>query len=202
MRVVLADDSGLFRDLLARTLADGGHQVVGVAGGADEVLGLVNATGPDVVVMDIRMPPTCTDDGLQAALRLRARHPQVGVVLLSQHGEVDYAMRLVAGVPDRVGYLLKERATGARELLDALERVAAGGAVIDPDLVARMLTRPRVANPLDKLTERERETLALMAEGFGNAATCGTPGGYRHTGTAGRPRHRRVRLQVGLSRLR
>jgi DNA-binding NarL/FixJ family response regulator len=170
MRVVVADDSGLYRDLLVHTLTDGGHQVVGAAGSADELLVLVDATLPDIVLADIRMPPTFTDDGVHAALRLRARHPTVGVVLLSYHGEIEYATRLVEALHDRAGYLLKERATGARELLDTIDRVAAGGVVIDPDIVARMLARPRVDNPLHELTERERETLSLMAEGLGNAA--------------------------------
>jgi DNA-binding NarL/FixJ family response regulator len=168
--VIVAEDSGLYRDLLVRTLTGCGLDVVGQAGDADEVLALVDAEPPDVVLLDIRMPPTHTDDGLQAARRIRARHPEVAVVLLSQHGEVEYAVELVQELARGVGYLLKERTTGAGELLEAIQRVAAGGVIIDPAVVTRLLTRPRVENPLRELTERELEALALMAEGCSNAA--------------------------------
>jgi len=168
--VIVADDSGLYRDLLVRTLTACGLDVVGQAGSADEVVALVDAGPPDVVLLDIRMPPTHTDDGLQAARRIRARHPEVAVMLLSQHGEVEYAVELVQELACRVGYLLKERTTGASELLEAIERVAAGGVIIDPEVVTRLIRRPRVENPLRELTERELEALALMAEGHSNAA--------------------------------
>jgi len=170
MRVIVADDSGLYRDLLVHTLSGNGHEVVGDAGRADQVLVLVDAAKPDIVLLDIRMPPTHTDDGLRAALRIRERHPGIGVVLLSHHGEVEYAVRLVQALPDRAGYLLKERATGAFELLDTIERVAAGGVVIDPVIVGRLMGRRRVDNPLRRLTGRELDVLRLMAEGLANGA--------------------------------
>jgi DNA-binding NarL/FixJ family response regulator len=170
MRLIVADDSGLYRDLLVQTLTGNGHEVVGETGRADEAIILADRERPDVVLLDIRMPPTHTDDGLRAALHIREHHPGVGVVLLSHHGEVEYAVRLVQAAGDRAGYLLKERATGARELLDAIERVASGGLVIDPDIVTRLMSRPRLDNPLSSLTERELQTLALMAEGRANGA--------------------------------
>jgi DNA-binding NarL/FixJ family response regulator len=170
MRLIVADDSALFRELVAHTLASFGKQVVAQAATADELRAAVESTPCDVVLADIRMPPTHTDDGLQACLRIRESHPRLGIVLLSQYGEVEYATQLIEAVPDRVGYLLKERATGARELLDVVERVAAGGVVVDPMLVTRLMTRRRVDNPLDQLTTRESQVLALMAEGLGNTA--------------------------------
>ena len=169
MRVTVAEDSGLYRDLLTRTLTGAGHRV-DTAGSAMELLAVAEATRPDLVLTDIRMPPTHTDDGLRAALRIRQRQPRVGIVLLSNHGEVAYALQLVNTLRERAGYLLKERATGDRELLDTLDRVAAGGLVIDPDIVALLVARPRVDNPLRQLTHRELETLKLMAEGLGNIA--------------------------------
>jgi DNA-binding NarL/FixJ family response regulator len=170
VRVIVADDSGLYRDLVVHTLTGSGHEVVAQAGSADQLLVLVDTALPDLVLLDIRMPPTHTDDGLRAAVRIRERHPHMGVVLLSHHGEVEYAVRLVDALPDRAGYLLKERATGARELLDTVDRVAAGGLVIDPAIVGRLLARRRVDNPLERLTERELEALHLMAEGLANGA--------------------------------
>jgi len=168
--VIVAEDSGLYRDMLVRTLTACGLDVVGQSGSADEVVELVDAGPPDVVLLDIRMPPTHTDDGLQAARRIRARHPEVAVVLLSQHGEVEYAVELVRELACGVGYLLKERTTSAGELLEAIERVAAGGVIIDPEVVTRLIRRPRAENPLEDLTERELEALALMAEGHSNSA--------------------------------
>lgn len=168
--MILADDSGLFRDLLTHTLSGHGHQIVAEAATADDLVAAALAHDTDVVLTDIRMPPTWTDDGLQASLRIRAAKPGVGIVLLSHHGEADYAVRLLQDVSDRVAYLLKERATGARELLGALERVVAGDVVIDPSLVARLMNLQRSDHPLDQLTERETEVLALMAEGLSNAA--------------------------------
>jgi DNA-binding NarL/FixJ family response regulator len=169
MRVTVADDSGLYRDLVAQTLRAEGH-TVSTAGSATELLSVVEATGPEVVLADIRMPPTYTDDGLRAAMLIRERHPGIGVVLLSNHRTVAYAMQVVETLRERAGYLLKERATGARELLDTLERVAAGGLVIDPDIVAVLIGQQRPDNPLRLLTDREQETLKLMAEGLGNGA--------------------------------
>jgi DNA-binding NarL/FixJ family response regulator len=167
--VTVAEDSGLYRELLARTLLGAGH-IVNTVGSATELLAAVEARTPDLVLTDIRMPPSHTDDGVRAALRIRERHPRVGVVLLSHHGEVAYALELVNTLRSRAGYLLKERATGARELLDTIDRVAAGGLVIDPDIVALLIGRPRPDNPLRRLTEREMDTLKLMAEGLGNTA--------------------------------
>jgi DNA-binding NarL/FixJ family response regulator len=174
MRLIVADDSGLFRDLLVQALTEAGHEVIGQTGRADDVVVMAVRQRPDVVLLDIRMPPSHTDDGLRAALRIRERRSDVGVVLLSNHGEVEYAMRLVQAVGDRVGYLLKERATGTGELLDTVERVAAGGVVIDPSIVARLLARHRLDNPLRGLTERELQILALMAEGRANSAIART----------------------------
>jgi DNA-binding NarL/FixJ family response regulator len=171
--VIVAEDSGLYRDMLVRTLIAAGLDVIAQTGRADEVVTLVDAEPPDVVLLDIRMPPTHTDDGLQAARRIRARHPEVAVVLLSQHGEVEYAVELVQELACRVGYLLKERTTSAGELLDAIERVTAGGVIIDPEVVTRLIRRPRVENPLRELTERELETLELMAQGHSNATIAG-----------------------------
>jgi DNA-binding NarL/FixJ family response regulator len=168
--VIIADDSGLYRDLLTHTLTSYGQEVVGEVGSADALLALVGATPCDAVLTDIRMPPTFTDDGLRACVQIRQRRPDVAIVLLSHHGEVDYAMRLLQEVPDRVGYLLKESAASALELLDTLDRVVAGGVVMDPTLVARLMHQPRSDNPLDQLTHRERQVLALMAEGLGNVA--------------------------------
>jgi DNA-binding NarL/FixJ family response regulator len=170
MRVIVADDSGLYRDLVVQTLTSHGHEVVGEARSATELLVLVDAAQPDVVLADIRMPPTHTDDGLRAALCIRDRHPAVAVVLLSHHGEIEYAMQLAQALPDRAGYLLKERATGTRELLDAIDRAASGGLVIDPAIVAGLMNRSRADNPLRHLTARELQTLALMAEGLANTA--------------------------------
>jgi DNA-binding NarL/FixJ family response regulator len=168
--VIVADDSGLYRDLLTHTLTSYGQSVVGEVGRADALVDLVASTPCDAVLTDIRMPPTFSDDGLKACAQIRRIRPGAGIVLLSHHGEVDYAMRLLQDVPDRVGYLLKESATSARELLDTLDRVVAGNVVMDPSLVARLMNQPRVDNPLDQLTERERQVLALMAEGLGNVA--------------------------------
>jgi DNA-binding NarL/FixJ family response regulator len=170
MRLTVADDSALYRDLLVSTLTSNGHVVVGEAANADELLAGVDAAEPDVVLADIRMPPTYTDDGLRAAVRIRRRHPHIGVVLLSHYGEVEYALRLVEALPDRAGYLLKDRATGAPELLDTIQRVAAGGLVIDPAVVGRLMARRRRDNPLQHLTERELEALRLMAVGLSNGA--------------------------------
>jgi DNA-binding NarL/FixJ family response regulator len=169
VRVIVAEDVGLYREMLVETLAGAGFEVMGQAASADEVIALVDAEPPDVVLLDIRMPPTHTDDGVRAAIQIRSRHPDVAVVLLSQHGEADYAVELVQALERGVGYLLKERTASAAELVDAIRRVAAGGVVIDPEVVARLIRRPRPDDPLRELTERERETLALMAEGCSNA---------------------------------
>jgi DNA-binding NarL/FixJ family response regulator len=170
MRVIIAEDVGLYRDMLCQTLANGGHDVIGQARTGEEAVVLVDADRPDIILLDIRMPPTFTDEGLRAAARIRASHADLPVLLLSNYGEVDYAVRLVEELGDRVGYLLKERTASCRDLLDAIDRVSSGGVLIDPDVVARLIKRPRVDNPLGRLTERELTVLALIAEGRSNAA--------------------------------
>jgi len=171
---VIADDSILVREGIASLLRRAGVEVAGEVSSAPELLAAVAEHAPDAAIIDIRMPPTFSDDGLKACVQIRQRRPGVGIVLLSHHGEVDYAMRLLHDVPDRVGYLLKESATSALELLDTLERVVAGNVVMDPSLVARLMNQPRTDNPLDQLTQRERQVLALMAEGLGNVAIART----------------------------
>ena len=166
MRVVIADDTALLRQGLARLLADAGVEVCGEAGDATGLLELVEATEPDAAIVDIRMPPTHSDEGLVAAARIRELHPRVGVLVLSHYVETSYALRLVDGSPGGCGYLLKDRVLDAAQLVDALERVAAGETVIDPELVAQLLARKRERDPLEGLTPREREILGLMAEGL------------------------------------
>lgn len=176
MRVIVAEDVGLYREMLVETLTGAGFEVAGQAASADELIALVDAAPPDVVLLDIRMPPTYTDDGLRAALVIRSRHPDVAVVVLSQHGEAEYAVELVQALERGVGYLLKERTASAADLLDTIRRAAAGGVIIDPEVVARLIRRPRTTDPLRDLTEREREALALMAEGCSNQAIAGRMG--------------------------
>ncbi|MDX6474548.1 MAG: hypothetical protein QOH95_59 [Gaiellaceae bacterium] len=166
MRVVIADDTPLLRHGLARLLSEAGAEICGQAADAAELLDLVEAEQPDVAIIDIRMPPTHTDEGLVAAETIRERFADVGVLVLSQYVEPAYAMRLLSGTNDRCGYLLKDRVTDANELLEALRRVAAGEVVIDQQLVTQVLARHRSPDPLDGLTEREREVLKLMAEGL------------------------------------
>ncbi|MBM7808978.1 DNA-binding NarL/FixJ family response regulator [Geodermatophilus bullaregiensis] len=169
---MVADDAALFRAGVARLLADAGFDVTAQVGDADALLAAVERDPPDAVVLDIRMPPTHTTEGLEAARVLAAGHPGVGVLVLSAHVEPHYAMRLVESGATGTGYLLKERVTDPGELTDALRRVAAGGVVIDPGVVAQLVGRRRVRNPLDALSEREREVLAVMAEGRSNQAIC------------------------------
>jgi DNA-binding NarL/FixJ family response regulator len=168
LRVAIAEDSVLLREGLIRLLADEGHEVVTAAGDAEEFLRAVAQAMPDVCVVDVRMPPTFTDEGLRAALVVRDRWPSVGVLVLSQWVEERYATELIAGRPHGVGYLLKDRVADVTEFLDALGRVAAGGSALDPEVVAQLLARSR--HPLGDLTPREREVLALMAEGRSNSA--------------------------------
>jgi DNA-binding NarL/FixJ family response regulator len=168
VRVVIAEDSVLLREGLTRLLAEAGHDVVASAGEAEEFLRAVGEHEPDAVVVDVRMPPTLTDEGLRAALVVRSRWPQVGVLVLSQYVEERYATELLSNRPQGVGYLLKDRVADLAEFLDALDRVAAGGSALDPEIVAQLLARSR--HPLAPLTAREREVLALMAEGRSNAA--------------------------------
>jgi len=163
---VIADDAALMRQGLARLLADAGIEICGEASDAKELLGLVEAEAPDVAIVDIRMPPTHTDEGLVAATTIRERRPRVGVVVLSQYVDAEYALRLVDGDATGCGYLLKDRVTNTSELVAALHRVAAGEVVVDSELVDGLLSRRREAHPLGDLTHREREVLHLMAEGL------------------------------------
>lgn len=169
MKVVIAEDSVLLREGIARLLADGGLEVVGQAGTADELLLKVRSYGPDVAVVDIRMPPTYTDEGLRAAREIRAKHPQTGVLVLSQHVEPSYALDLLQDSAEGVGYLLKDRVSDVREFVAAVRRVGTGGSALDPAVVSQLVGRRRRDDPLADLTPREREVLALMAEGRSNA---------------------------------
>jgi DNA-binding NarL/FixJ family response regulator len=166
MRVALADDATVLREGLARVLAEAGIEVAAQVGTADELLTAIDQLGPDVAVVDIRMPPTWSDEGLAVAEEIRRRFPQVGVLLLSQYVEAEYALTLLDGGGGKIGYLLKERVLDVDDLVAALERVAAGETVVDPALVSQLLDRTRPDNPLDALTAREREVLSLMAEGL------------------------------------
>jgi len=170
LRVVLADDAVLLREAIAASLAAGGFEVVGQADGIDGLVELVGATSPDVLVVDVRMPPTHTTEGLEAARAIRAAHPGTAILVLSQYVETRYAVDLLREDPAGVGYLLKDRVTKVADLAEAVRRVASGGSVIDPEVVARLLGRPRAHSPLDELTPREREILGLMAEGRSNQA--------------------------------
>ena len=172
MRVVIADDEVLLRDGLDRLLTEAGFYVVGKAGTAGELRREVELAHPDVAIVDIKMPPTHTDEGLVAAREIRASHPDVGVLVLSHYLESHYAMRLLEQHPGGVGYLLKERVSGVGVLADALARVHEGECVVDPTIVSRLLRRARPASALGQLTEREREVLALMAEGRSNKGIC------------------------------
>ena len=168
MRVVIADDETLLREGLARLLSEHGLRVVGMAGTAEELLRRVELGRPDVVIVDIRMPPTKTDEGLVAAREIRREHPSVGILVLSHYVESHYAMRLLEEHSERSGYLLKDRISDVAVLVDALHRIDEGECVVDPTIVSRLLKRPREEGPLDELTDREVEVLALMAEGHSN----------------------------------
>ena len=169
-RVVLADDAVLLREALAAALAAAGFEVVGQAGDVPELLRLVELERPDVAVLDVRMPPSHSTEGLEAARLIRAAHPGIGILVLSQYVETRYAVDLLREDPSGVGYLLKDRVTRVADLADAVRRVAAGGSVIDPEVVGRLLGRQRRHSALDELTPREREILGLMAEGRSNQA--------------------------------
>ncbi|HEY0640353.1 MAG TPA: response regulator transcription factor [Pseudonocardiaceae bacterium] len=169
MRVVIAEDSVLLRDGVTRLLRDMGFDVVAAVGDGEQLLRAVDEHGPDVVVADVRMPPTHSDEGLRAALVIRRRWPQVAVLVLSQYVEERYAVDLLAGNTRGVGYLLKDRVADVEEFTEALRRVGAGGTALDPDVVSQILVRSRRQDPLGRLTTREREVLALMAEGRSNA---------------------------------
>ncbi|HLU73936.1 MAG TPA: response regulator transcription factor [Nonomuraea sp.] len=170
MRLILAEDSVLLREGLASLLQDAGHEVVAAVGDAPALIEAVAAHRPDVAVVDVRMPPAHTDDGLRAALRIRESWPEVGVLVLSQYVDRTYAAQLLAGSGERLGYLLKDRVSEVAEFLGSLERVHAGGTVIDPEVVRRLLARARRADPLSRLTGREREVLHRLAQGYANGA--------------------------------
>jgi DNA-binding NarL/FixJ family response regulator len=172
VRVVIGDDEALLREGLARLLAEAGVEVVGKEGTAEDLERRVALTRPDVAIVDIKMPPTHTEEGLVAAQRIRASQPTVGVLVLSHYLESHYAMRVLEEHPERTGYLLKERVKDVAVLVDALERIVEGECVLDPTIVARLVRRPREPTPLDELTDREREVLALIAEGHSNDGIC------------------------------
>ncbi|TML92444.1 MAG: response regulator transcription factor [Actinobacteria bacterium] len=173
MRIVIADDAVLLREGATRLLQDAGFEVVAQAGDADDLLRKVRAHRPDVAIIDVRMPPDNTDDGLRAALTIREELPEVAIVLLSQYVEDRYLARLLARGAGGVGYLLKNRVADVERLSEAVERVADGGSVLDPEVVTQMLGRSRDQGPLDSLTAREREVLSLMAEGRTNRSIAG-----------------------------
>lgn len=168
LRVVVADDSVLLREGLVRVLVEAGHEVVGSFGDADSLLAEVESLAPDLAVLDVRMPPTFRDEGVRAAIRLRSLVPRTGILLLSQYVEVAYAQELLGAGHGGVGYLLKDRVASLDELVDAIDRIADGGTVLDPEVVAQLIGRRN--DPLATLTPREREVLQLMAEGRTNAA--------------------------------
>ena len=171
MRVVVADDAVILREGLARLLEEAGFEVAGLAADADELEALVERTAPDVAIVDIRMPPTHTDEGLRAAKQIRARRPHVGILVLSQHVQARYAVELLAAGTEGVGYLLKDRVSDLDELATSVRRIGEGGSVLDPAVVAQLVGQRRKADtPLEHLTEREVEVLALMAEGRSNKA--------------------------------
>jgi DNA-binding NarL/FixJ family response regulator len=169
VRVVLAEDSVLLREGVARILDEAGFEVVGQAGNADELLLKVRSYSPDVAIVDIRMPPTHTDEGLRAAQEIREKHPTCGVLVLSQYVEATYAMELLAESAEGVGYLLKDRVSDVNEFADAVRRVGEGGSALDPTIVSQLVGRRRRDDPIDQLTPREREVLGLMAESRSNS---------------------------------
>lgn len=168
MRVMIAEDNVLLREGLVRLLTENGIEVAGTSGNADKLLVLVADDPPDVAIVDIRLPPTHTDEGMKAALKIRAEHPDTGVLVLSQYVEVGLAMQLLGDSAAGAGYLLKDRVSNVRDFMDAVGRVADGGSAIDPTIVSALIAKQRKRDPLDRLTPREREVLALMAEGRSN----------------------------------
>jgi DNA-binding NarL/FixJ family response regulator len=170
VRVVIADDSVLLREGIARLLEEADFEVVGQAGDAEDLIRKVAAHKPDVAIVDVRMPPTNTDDGLRAAHKIRAEHPETGVLVLSQYVEEGYALELLSDSAEGVGYLLKDRVADIERFIDSVRRVAQGGSALDPEVVAQLLGRKRQEDPLEEITPREREVLELMAEGRSNHA--------------------------------
>jgi DNA-binding NarL/FixJ family response regulator len=170
MRIVIAEDSVLLRAGLVRLLADAGHEVVATVGDADTLVEVVERNEPDLCVVDVRMPPTHTDDGLRAALAIRSRRPGVGILVLSQYVEERYATDLLAEGTNGLGYLLKDRIADVSQFLDAVVRVGEGGTALDPEVVSQLFARSRKRDPIHQLSPREREVLALMAEGRTNTA--------------------------------
>jgi len=168
MRVMIAEDNVLLREGLVRLLTENGIEVAGTSGNADKLLVLVDDDPPDVAIVDIRLPPTHTDEGMKAALKIRAEHPDTGVLVLSQYVEVGLAMQLLGDSAAGAGYLLKDRVSNVKDFMDAVGRVADGGSAIDPTIVSALISKQRKRDPLDRLTPREREVLALMAEGRSN----------------------------------
>ena len=170
MRLVIAEDAVLLRAGLTRLLDDAGEEVVAAVGDAEALLDAVERQAPDLAIVDVRMPPTFTDEGIRAAVQIRTQHPDTAVLVLSQYVEQEYASELLAGNTEKVGYLLKDRVADVHEFVDAVRRVADGGTALDPEVVAQLLARSRRRDPLDRLTDREREVLGLMAEGRSNRA--------------------------------
>jgi DNA-binding NarL/FixJ family response regulator len=170
VRIVIAEDAVLLRAGLTRLLVDAGEDVVATVGDADALLEVVERLQPDLAVVDVRMPPANTDDGLRAALTIRARWPRVGILVLSQYVEEEYATELVAGSTEGIGYLLKDRVADVGDFVAAVRRVADGGTALDPEVVAQLVARSRRRDPLARLSPREREVLELMAEGLSNSA--------------------------------
>jgi DNA-binding NarL/FixJ family response regulator len=171
VRVVVADDAVILREGLARLLVEAGFEVVAQAADAGELLEQIEAVRPDVAIVDIRMPPTHTDEGLRAAAEIRARHPGLGILVLSQYARPSYAIELLSNGTEGVGYLLKDRVSDLEELASSVRRVGEGGSVLDPSVVAQLVERPRQGHdPLEDLTDRERDVLSLMAEGRSNKA--------------------------------
>jgi DNA-binding NarL/FixJ family response regulator len=174
VHVLIAEDSVLLRDGLVRMLNDHGHEVVAAVQDAAELMTLVQRERPDIAILDVRMPPTHTDEGIRAALELRSRWPELAVLVLSQYVEENYASELLSGDLGGVAYVLKDRVTNVGEFIDTIDRVADGGTVIDPEVVAQLLARTRQREPLSDLSPRERQVLELMAEGRSNGAIAST----------------------------
>lgn len=170
MRIVIAEDNAVLRDGLTRLLTDAGHEVVAAEADGSGLLDAVAAHTPDIAVVDVRMPPTHTDEGLRAAVEIRQQHPEIAVLVFSQYVEERYAAELLAGSATKVGYLLKDRVADVGDFVDAVERVASGGTALDPEVVSQIFSRSKRREVLDGLTPREREVLAAMAEGCSNAA--------------------------------